>query len=256
MHQDECVRVLLAALQCHKGDLSRNLSSHLQIVVEAKSGGCDLVLFPEMSLTGSVDPARNPEHTISLNHQAVLQLARASGESGVGICFGIAERGSRSQAHITQVFASDGRVVGVQRKRHLGEGEEGFSAVSSSSAFDFRSTVLGVVICAESGFDAPFDAAASAGARLVLFPAAPGLYGRRSDATSWRSGFSWWERKSLGEANYHAKRLGIWIALATQAGSTFDEDFPGLAAIVNPDGEVLERLPDWNEGLLISDLAL
>ena len=72
----------------------------------------------------------------------------------------------------------------------------------------------------------------------------------------WRSGFSWWERKSLGEASYHAKRLGIWIALATQAGSTFDEDFPGLAAVVNPDGEVLERLPDWNEGLLISDLAL
>lgn len=230
------VRVLLAACQCQKGDLVGNLSSHLRLVNDAEAAGCDLVLFPEMSLTGSVDPARHPEGLVSLDHQAVLELARTSGEKGV--------------------FAADGHIVGVQRKRHLGEGEQSFTPVSISTHIDFAGITLGIAICAEAGFDAPFDSAASAGAQLVLIPAAPGLYGRRNDEYSWRTGFSWWEGKSLGEAAGQARRLGIWIALATQAGSSVDEDFPGLAALVSPDGKVVERLPDWHVGVLIVDIPL
>jgi predicted amidohydrolase len=41
-----------------------------------------------------------------------------------------------------------------------------------------------------------------------------------------------------------------------QAGSTEDEDFPGLAALVRPDGTVADRLPDWREGTLTTDLPL
>jgi len=90
-----------------------------------------------------------------------------------------------------------------------------------------------------------------------LFPAAPGLYGpRRTDDTSWRTGFSWWEESSLGDARKHATRQGLWIATAGQAGATIDEDFPGLAALVSPDGEVIQRLPDWREGTLIVDIPL
>jgi hypothetical protein len=40
-------------------------------------------------------------------------------------------------------------------------------------------------------------------------------------------GFDWWEGSALGGARRHARRRGLWIALAGQAGSTVDEDFPG-----------------------------
>ena len=250
------MRVLLAALQCQKGDLAGNLSSHLQIVLDAIAAGCELVLFPEMSLTGSTDADRNPEWLVSLDHEAVLELIRASARTGMGICFGIAERSSERRAHIAQVFAAGGRIIGVQRKRHLGEGEGSFSPISTCAPIEFSGTTLGIAICAESGFDQPFDAAASAEASLVLLAAAPGLYGRRTDEDSWGRGFSWWEEKSLGDAARHARRLGIWIALATQSGSTIDEDFPGLAALVGPDGQVVDRLPDWHEGVLITEVPL
>ena len=103
------MRVLLAALECQKGDLGGNLSSHRRIVTEAAATGCDLVLFPEMSLTGSVDPARNPERLVSLENQAVLELVRASAEMGLGICFGLAEHSSEGRAHIAQVLVSAGQ---------------------------------------------------------------------------------------------------------------------------------------------------
>ncbi|MGH8979696.1 MAG: hypothetical protein ACRDWE_01565 [Acidimicrobiales bacterium] len=72
----------------------------------------------------------------------------------------------------------------------------------------------------------------------------------------WRDGFAWWQGCSLGDAKRHAARLALWIALVGQAGSTTDEDSPGLAALVNPDGEVVDRLPDWHEGVLTVDVPL
>jgi predicted amidohydrolase len=250
------VRALLAALRCEKGDVGANLSQHQRLLAEAAAAGCDLALFPEMSLTGSADPAARPERLVPLDHPAVTALARASGQAGVGACFGVAERAPGGEPYITQVVASGGRIAGVQRKRHLGAGEESFTAAAGSALFEHAGVSFGVAICAEAGFDAPFDAAAAAGARLVVFPAAPGLYGRRTDDASWRSGFSWWESSSLGDARRHARRLGLWIALAGQAGSTADEDFPGLAALVAPDGSVPARLPDWRAGTLVVDIPV
>jgi predicted amidohydrolase len=248
------MRALLAALHCPKGDVAGNLAAHLRLLSDAAAAGCDLAVFPEMSLTGSVDPAAHPKRLITLGHPAVAALARASGETGVGACFGLAERSRDGEPHITQAFAAAGRLVGTQRKRHLGEGEEAFTAAGQPAVFTHAGVTFGVAICAEAGFDAPFDAAAAGGAELMLFPAAPGLYGRRTGEASWRDGFAWWEGSALGDAQRHARRLGLWIALAGQAGATADEDFPGLAALVGPDGSVAARLPDWRPGTLTVDI--
>jgi len=248
------MRALLAALCCPKGDVAGNLAAHLRLLTGAAAAGCDLAVFPEMSLTGSVDPVAHPERLITLGHPAVTALAQASGETGVGACFGLAERSRNGEPHITQVFAAAGRLLGTQRKRHLGEGEEAFTAASRAAVFEHAGATLGVAICAEAGFDGPFDAAAAGGAGLMLFPAAPGLSGRRTGEDSWREGFAWWEGSALGDARRHARRLGLWIALAGQAGATADEDFPGLAALVGPDGSVAARLPDWRPGVLTVDI--
>ncbi len=253
---DGVVRVLLAAMRCEKGDIAANMACHERVLADAAAAGCDLAVFPEMSLTGSVDPAAHPERLVCLSHPAVCRLARASGATGVGICFGLAERSRAGPPHITQVFAAGGRVMGVQRKRHLGKGEESFTAATGSAVFEHAGVRFGMAICAEAGYDGPFDAAAAAGARLVLFPAAPGLYGRRTSEASWRDGFGWWQGCSLGDARRHARRLGLWIALAGQAGSTADEDFPGLAAVVSPGGAVTARLPDWHEATLTAEIPL
>ena len=209
-----------------------------------------------MSLTGSVNPASHPEHLVALDDPAITALIEFAASVDVAVCFGVAERGTSGDRYITQLVASRGRTIGAQRKRHLGEGEEFFTAGSSAEVFCLDEVRFGVAICAEAGFDDPFDAARAAGAKLVLFPAAPGLHGRRRDTRAWRDGFAWWQGCSLGDATRHAARLGLWVALAGQAGSTIDEDFPGLAALVGPDGQVVHRLPDWHEGVLTVDVPL
>ena len=127
------MRALLAAIECQKGEIDRNLDTHLTLLRQAAATGCDLVLFPEMSLTGSADPWPGRGLLISLDHPAVAAMSEATDGLGTAACFGIAERTPAGTPHITQVIAADGQLLGIQRKRHLGEGEEEFMAATGAT---------------------------------------------------------------------------------------------------------------------------
>ena len=244
----------MSAQRCEKGDLAGNLAEHGRVLVEANDSECALAVFPEMSLSGSVDPAQHPERLVALDDPAVLALAALTAEIGVAAVYGIAERSRDGAAYITQVVAQHGRIDGVQRKRHLGEGEEAFAVSDEDARFDVDGTAFAVAICAESRTVRPFAHARAMGAPLVCFSAAPGLYERRTTEAEWRSGWDWWFSAGLADAQRHARERGLWIAIATQAGSTVDEDFPGLAALVDPRGDVVAQLPDWHPGTLVVDV--
>jgi predicted amidohydrolase len=247
------MRVLLAAVNAPKRDLDGNLARHLAALEQARAQGCDVAVFPELSLTGSVDPRRHPERALAVDAEPVRRLLDATWRVGVAAVFGIAERAGDA-FHITQVYGHDGRVGGLYRKRHLGEGEEGYQAGDGPAAFQLGAARFGVTICAEGGVDFPWTDAVAGGAAVVFFCSAPGLDGRRTDEQGWRDGHAWWVSSGLGDAIRHARRLAVPVAMTTQAGATEDEDFPGLAALVSPAGEVA-RLPDWRPGSLVVEVA-
>lgn len=250
------LRVLLAAMCCQKGDWAGNLATHEQALAQARAEGCHLAVFPEMSLTGYVDPAAHPEQLLSLGARPVRCLAKLARHYGVAAIFGLSELGSDGAPYITQVYTAGGRLAGTYRKRHLGEGEESYSKGTERATFHLGRLSFGIALCAESEVDYPFDEPVRQGAGVIFFCAAPGLYGRRTGEEGWRRGLQWWESAGLAGASRHAARTGAWIALATQAGATVDEDFPGLAALVAPSGEVVARLPDWHPGTLTVDLPV
>ena len=234
--------------------MDANLAAHRAVLAEARDASCDLAVFPEMSLTGSVDPAGYPERRVAMDDPAVTALAELTGELGVAAVFGIGERTHHDTSYITQVFAARGRVAGVQRKRRLGEDEVAYLVADEDAVFDLPGTRFAIAICAESGFDRPFAHARSSAAGLVCFCAAPGLYERRTTEDEWRAGWEWWLSAGLADAQRHARERRLWIAIATQAGSTVDEDFPGLAALVDPRGEVVARSDDWRPVNLVVEV--
>jgi predicted amidohydrolase len=250
------MRILLAATDAQKGDLDGNLARHLAVLEQARAQGCDLAVFPELSLTGSIDPRSRPERALAVEAEPVRALLAATWRTGVAAVFGIAERAGAA-FHITQLYGHDGRLGGAYRKRHLGEGEgeQGYQRGRDPGVFQLGAARFGVTICAESEVDFPWTDAVSGGASVVLFCSAPGLYGRCADERDWREGHAWWLSAGLGDAIRHARRLAVPVAMTTQAGSTEDEDFPGLAALVSPAGEVA-RLPDWRPGSLVAEVAV
>lgn len=249
------MRVLLAAIACEKGDLDGNLERHVAVLEEAASAGCALAVFPEMSLTGSVDQVRRPDHAVSADHEAIRRLGAAAERLDVEAVVGIGERHGED-LYISQLQLRGGQVAGVQRKRRLGDGEDGFATSDRTERFAAAGVPFGIVICAESHVDVTWEASVAEGERLVLLCSAPGLDERCTDEATWRTGFDWWGSAGLADAQRQAERLGVWVAMATQAGSTVDEDFPGIAALVDPTGAIVDRLPDWRPGTLVVDVPL
>lgn len=250
------LRIMLAALECQKGDPAGNLAAHEAVLREARDAGCQLAVFPEASLSGATDPAIHPEWLLAIDAAPVRALAALTRTYGVAALFGLAEVTPQGIPYLTQVYARDGVVDGRYRKRHLGEGEEAYAPGTAPALFHLGALPFGVAICAEAGVDYPFDEPAAAGAPIVFLCAAPGLYGRRTTEAEWRLGYEWWESCGLADARRHAKRTGAWVAMATQAGSTYDEDFPGIAALVAPSGAVVSRLPDRRPGTLVVDVPV
>ena len=72
------MRILLVALNAGKGDIDGNLARHRIMLEEARLQGCDLAVFPEFSLTGSVDPRRHPERALTIDAEPVRRLLEAT----------------------------------------------------------------------------------------------------------------------------------------------------------------------------------
>ncbi len=241
------MRLLLTALACPKGDVDTNLERHDATIARARDAGCDLVLLPEMSLTGYRASAAVP-----LTHPAVGRIVDDTA-TGPRVCFGLVERkAGGGTPYITQLVAGAGRLIAIHRKAHLGEGEDGdFVAGEPADVFEVGGFPCSLAVCAEIGTRAPYRPEA----HLILGPAAPGLYGeRRSSDESWRRGFDWWRGSVLADAS-RLLRPGQWLAVSTQAGATDDEDFPGWAALIGPGGAVVAELADWREGTLVVDVG-
>lgn len=262
------MRVLLAAIECQKGDIDGNLAVHLALLDRAIEEQHDLVVFPELSLTGSIDPRARPDRALTLDHPAVQALALAT-RRNVAVLFGIAEAlsddggrggtGPDGAIAITQVYAYGGKIRGVQRKRHLGEGEEAFTVgpLAETPVFELGSARIGTIICAESTVEHTWDETGAHDPHVIAFCSAPGLYPPRNLTTEgWRASFEWWESAGLADAQTHARRLGVWVVMTTQAGATHDEDFPGLAAVIDPSGTIVARTPDWRPSVLSAELPI
>jgi predicted amidohydrolase len=243
------VRLLLTAVRCAQGDLDGNFARHLELLSRGAAAGCDVVLLPEMSLTGSCAGA-----AVMLDDGHVAALVGATAE-GPSLCFGICEAVRAGELDrrpmITQVLAGFGRVLRVHRKAGVAPDEQrAYRSGGGSQPVELAGTSLSLALCAEIGIATAYAARSA----LVLGPAAPGLYGpRRRTTEEWSHGFHWWRSSVLADA---ARLLPptSHLAVSTQAGATADEDFPGWCALVGSGGRVVAELPDWREGCLVIDL--
>ena len=250
------MHVLLAAMQCYPGNAAASLRAHAPLLDYAARQGCELAVFPEMSLTGYIDPRVQPEKAVAIDSGLVDSMVLASAEKGVAALFGIAETNAEAKPFVTQVLANDGAVLGAYRKQHIPPDEVPlFAEGMGGGPFEVPGLRFGVAICADIERDTAFEDAAAAGAKAVFLCAAPGLYGRREDEAAWRSGFNWWRDECLRHLPGRSQPLGITIATATQAGSTPLEDYPGGCMVFDVGGEVVSELPDWRAGALVVELS-
>lgn len=256
------LKIALAQMRSEKGDWEGNLRQVEHYMAAAKAEGCDIVVFPEMSLSGYNDPALFPESVQPLDSEWVKQFIDLTGKYRTIASAGFIETNpAGGKPFITQVLAHNGHILGTYRKRHVVDEEaDWFSPGHTTPIFRLDlpggALPIALTICADSDNPAVFADAARDGARLVLHSSAPGLYGRRNTQAEWQDGFDWYKSHLTGRLPLYAREHNLYIAVATQTGQTVDEDFPGGSYVFGPDGEYLAASPNYDEMLLVCELNI
>jgi predicted amidohydrolase len=250
------MKIALVQMCSVKGDILANLSTTRAYVEEAAAAGAEVIVFPEMSLTGYLDPLRWPDAVLALDSEPVQELARMTDGNDLTILAGIAERNPDGKPFITQVVAQGGKVIGCYRKQTIPSDESGWFATGAGGPlFEHQGTPFGIAICADIDCADVFATQAQAGAAVIFECASPGLYGEQA-TRNWQLGYDWWRDECAAKLGQYARDSGVYIAVATHAGRTVDEDFPGGGYLLDPSGTCVTETPDWSEQVLYATIPV
>jgi NAD+ synthase (glutamine-hydrolysing) len=245
----------LAQINTHLGDVEANLEKHLALAEEARQAGAELLLFPELSLTGYVlqDLSSAVAHRPVPDDSVFHRLLEAS--LGIDLVVGFVDEDRRHRFFIAAAYLSQGRVVHVHHKVYLptyGLFDEGrfFAWGDALRAFDTRFGRMGILICEDFWHASPPYLLWLDGADLMLFiSASPGRgLGGEEQLESAR----WVEQINQGYASLFTN----FVAHTNRVGFEDGLTFFGGATVFDPNGDLLAKGPYFEEALTLAQLDL
>ena len=162
-------------------DPTRNMRTLERWSRRAREAGADLVLFPEVFITGYgedfmyasgyADRQRFLALAEALPGPSTDALAELSGDIGIYICAGLLEE-QGGKRYNTQVMIDPSKgYVGRYRKVQVGSGEAWFSEAGDDwPVFDVRGIPTGIMICRDKSHPEVARILALEGAILLLAP--------------------------------------------------------------------------------------
>ncbi|ADG05715.1 nitrilase-related carbon-nitrogen hydrolase [Kyrpidia tusciae] len=243
-------RVGLVQMRPVLGDVAENARRHVMWVEKAKGAGCDLVVFPELSLTGywlkdlAVDCARMVED------REVRQVIQASRHAD--IVFGMVEMTKRYTLYNTALYVSGGEVVYRHHKVYpptYGMFEENryFGRGKRVRAFDAPGGRFGLMICEDAWHPSVPYILTEDGAMVLIIPSAsparPAVGERVGSQETW-----------YRTLRTYAQLFGVYVLFANRVGVEDGVAFYGGSAVVDPFGEIIAAAPEFEETLLVVDV--
>jgi predicted amidohydrolase len=247
--------IALAQMNTVLGNVPCNLEKHLVVIDQAASDGADLVIFPELSLTGYVLQDLVP--TVACHPQPDDPIFRPllDASQKLDILIGFVEEDSRNRFYIACAYLSRGEVVHVHHKVYLptyGLFDESrfFAWGDSVQAFDTRFGRTGMLICEDFWHSSPPYLLWLDGADLFLFcSASPGR--GLTDAPTLES--ARWVNHIL---RAYSSLYTAFVAHTNRVGYEDGLNFWGGSAVFDPNGDQIGQGPYHEESLTLVEVDL
>ena len=247
--------IALAQINTRLGDVEANLEKHLHLIDTARGDGADLLVFPELSLTGYVlqDLASAVAHKPTLDDPIFRELLEASQDIDLVVSF--VDEDQRYRFYIAAAYLSRGEVVHVHHKVYLptyGLFDEGrfFAWGDNVQAFDCRFGRVGMLICEDFWHASPPYLLWLDGADLFLFTSASPGRGLRNEPQL--ESARWVEHI----VRAYASLFTAFIAHANRVGYEDGLNFWGGSTLFDPNGELLAKGPYHKEALTLAEIDL
>jgi predicted amidohydrolase len=245
----------LAQINTRLGDVPANLEKHLTLAEQARAAGADLLIFPELSLTGYVlqDLASTVAHHPAPDDAFFLPLLQAS--RSLDLVVGFVDEDHRHRFFISAAYLSQGNIVHVHHKVYLptyGLFDEGrfFAWGDAVRAFDTRFGRMGMLICEDFWHASPPYLLWLDGADLLLFTSASPGRGLRNEPQL--ESARWVEHINRA----YASLFTTFVAHANRVGYEDGLSFWGGSTVFDPNGELLAKAPDQEESLTFAEVDL
>jgi predicted amidohydrolase len=249
----------LAQISPRLGDVQANLDKHLRFIEQAVERGVELLMFPELSLTGYM--------LQDLVHDTAIAMTRAPASEDpilvplldashrLDLVVGFAERDVRGRLYTAGAYLAQGHIVHVHRKVYLptyGMFDEGrdFDWGEEVRAFDTRFGRAGLLICEDFWHTSPPYLLWLDGADLMLLTSASP--GRGLDHRSKLSSSRFVELVNQA----YASLFGCFVVHVNRVGFEDGVNFWGGSTVFGPDGELVAQAPYFEESLLVTTLDL
>jgi len=247
--------IALAQISTRLGNVQANLEKHLSLAQEAHAAGADLIVFPELSLTGYVLQDLTPvvARRPTADDLDFRQLLKAS--QLIDLVVGFVEEDRRHRFYTAAAYLSRGEVVHVHHKVYLptyGLFDEGrfFAWGDAVRAFDTRFGRVGILICEDFWHASPPYLLWLDGADLFLFTSASPGRGLRNEPQL--ESAHWVEH--INQA--YASLFTSFVAHTNRVGFEDGLNFWGGSTVFDPDGELLVKGPYHQESLVFTSLDL
>lgn len=218
-----------------RGDIVGNVKSHLRLIKKAAEHGANLVVFPELSLTGYERDLAQTHHLKPTDQRLTLFQEMADTNS-IHLLVG-APFQEEDKIHIAAFLYQPNESPLVYTKHHLHGGEEEyFSSGSHGLAFNVHEEKVFAAICADIAH--PEHAEQAAKVNSTVYAAGvlitPGGYD---------------EDAALLQG--YAEKHGMMVVMANFASPTGGWETGGKSAIWNSNGILLAVAPNQGEALVV-----
>jgi len=250
------LKIALAQIAPRLGALDVNLKTHHDLLADARDKGADLVVFPELGLTGYLLQDLASEVAMRLDDPRLADLAGAT--RGLSAVVSFVEESADHRLFIAAALMEDGEIRHVHRKLFLPtyglfDERRFFAAGDVLRAVPSRLGVgIGIAICEDFWHLSVPQILALDGAQLLLNPSSsPGRDLAATNevglgtATSWRTLMRTYAQLTTSFAIF-CNRVGVEESITFWVGSE----------VIGPTGEAIFSAPLFDEGLFLVDLHL
>ncbi len=242
-------RVALAQIAPVLADRQRNVGLHLEQIKAARAQEADLIVFPELSLTGYFVRDMVPDVAIAPDAPEIRELLDAAGP--MAVVLGFVEESPQHRFYNTALYAEGGRVVHLHRKVYLPtyglfDEQRYFAAGERFLAFDTaRFGRMGILICEDFWH---LSAAAIMQAEeidVLICPA--NSPGRGVEGPRVRTAETY---EHLSKA--YAQLMGAVVIVVNRVGFEDGLCFWGGSSVTGPDGRTIAQAPQLDESLTLA----
>ncbi len=239
-------KVALAQISCTVGEKAKNLETIEKAVVAAKRNNTDIVIFPELSLTGYVVRDQIYELAETVPGPSTTAIEKIACKTKTYIVFGMPELSEKTQATIfnTAVLVGPEGFIGKYRKMYLPthsvfEEKRYFRPGYQTAVFDTSLGKIGLIICYDIFFPEVSRLTRLEGAQLIIcISASPAV------------------RRTFFETLISARAIEntAFIAYVNLVGIEDGLQFWGGSRIAGPQGRVLAKAKYDEEDFVVGEI--